>query len=146
MKSYNSCLPLSPRYISIAIAAALVFATAGPSVAVAAGGSKSETRDAPFIGQTQVAATIMRSFRPVGVFQVDMGILVTNPTQRARAAALQPVLRDAWRRTTQEFANSYLIPGKVPDAVLLAQRLQATTDQVLGAGSARLLLVAVIVR
>jgi hypothetical protein len=77
---------------------------------------------------------------------VDVGILVTNPAQRARASALQPVLRNAWRSTTQEFANSYYIPGRVPDAVLLGQRLQATTDQVLGPGNARVLLIALIVR
>jgi hypothetical protein len=117
-----------------------------PSVAFAAKPAKSESGDSPFIGQTQIAATIIQSFRPAGVFQVDVGILVTNPAQRARASALQPVLRNAWRSTTQEFANSYYIPGRVPDAVLLGQRLQATTDQVLGPGNARVLLIALIVR
>lgn len=84
--------------------------------------------------------------RPVGVFQVDMGILVPNAAQRARAASVQPVLRDAWRRTVQEFANSYITLGRVPDAVLLGQRLQAATDRVLGSGTARVLLTSVIVR
>jgi hypothetical protein len=117
-----------------------------PATSMAAGNSKSQSSDSPFIGQTQIAATIMQLSRPVGVFQVDVGILVTNTVQRQRAVALMPVLRDAWRRTTQEFANRYLISGRVPDAVLLAQRLQAATDQVLGTGTARLLLISVIVR
>jgi hypothetical protein len=123
-----------------------VLASFNPMSSLAAGGAKTETRDSPFIGQTQIAATVLQSFRPVGVFQADMGVLVINSGQRARAAAMQPVLRDAWRRTTQEFVNSYYVAGRVPDAVLLGQRLQVATDQVLGQGVARLLLTSVIVR
>lgn len=124
----------------------LVLLAVQPSSTLAAGAGKSDTGDSPFIGQTQIAATVLLSYRAVGVFQVDLGLLVLNPVQRARATALQPVLRDAWRRTTQEFANSYLAQGRVPDAMLLGQRLQSATDQVLGAGNARLLLTSVIVR
>ena len=145
-KLYRFHFKIRRSFQLVALALALALATTSPLPSLAAGTSKGEAREAPFIGQTQIAATIMRSSRPVGVFQADVGILVINPTQRARAAALQPVLRNAWRRSTQEFANSYFIPGKVPDAVLLAQRLQAATDQILGQGSARLLLTAVIVR
>jgi hypothetical protein len=138
---------LSFALSGLPVALLLILGTAAnPMPAHAAGSSKTEGRDSPFVGQTQIAATILQSFRPVGVFQVDMGILVTNPAQRTRAASLQPILRDAWRRTTQEFANSYLTLGRVPDAVLLGQRLQAATDQVMGAGNARLLLTSVVVR
>ena len=88
----------------------------------------------------------MRSLRPIGIFQVDLGILVETPAHRARVAALQPVLRNAWRRTTQEFANSYYVVGRVPDGQLLAQRLQTATDQVMGARTSRVLLISIIVR
>jgi hypothetical protein len=117
-----------------------------PNLLWAAGASKSEARDSPFTGQSQIAATVMQSSRPIGVLQVDVGILVPNSGQRQRAASLQPVLRDGWRRTTQEFANRYYVRGQVPDANLLGQRLQIATDQVLGAGNARVLLTSVIVR
>lgn len=117
-----------------------------PMPICAAGAGKTEVRDSPFTGQSQIAVTVMQSSRPIGVIQVDVGILVPNVAQRQRAAALQPVLRDAWRRTTQEFANRYYIPRRVPDAVLLGQRLQAATDQVLGAGNARVLLTSLIAR
>jgi hypothetical protein len=136
----------SARRTIIGILLTLVLLAVQPNFASAAGAGKSETGDSPYMGQTQIAATILQSYRPIGVFQVDLGLLVPNPTQRARAASLQPVLRDAWRRTTQEFANSYLVQGRVPDAMLLGQRLQSATDQVLGAGNARLLLTSVIVR
>jgi hypothetical protein len=120
--------------------------TVAPYSSIAAGASKSEGRDSPFVAQSQTAVTVMRGLRPVGVFQVDVGVVVQNPAQRSRAQALQPVLRDAWRRTTQEFANSYLVPGRVPDAVILGQRLQAATDQVMGPGRARVLMMSVVLR
>jgi hypothetical protein len=88
----------------------------------------------------------MVSFRPAGILQVDMGLYVPEQSKRARILAMQPILRNAWRRTTQEFTNSYYIRGRVPDAVLLGQRLQSATDEVLGAGQARVLLGSVLVR
>jgi hypothetical protein len=125
--------------------ALLVILTASPALA-AGGANKGVSGDTPFIAQTQIASSVMVSFRPVGVFQVDMGLYVPNQSQRARIISMQPVLRNAWRRTTQEFTNSYYVRGRVPDAVLLGQRLQAATDEVLGQGAARVLLASVVVR
>lgn len=125
-------------------ALAIAFLLTGAE-AIAAAPPKA-TSDSPYVGQSQITVTIMRSMRPVGVLQADVGILVTDQTQRARAISLQPVLRDAWRRTTQEFANSYITQGRVPDAVLLGQRLQTATDQIAGQGVARVLFTSLIVR
>jgi flagellar basal body-associated protein FliL len=107
---------------------------------------KKAASDSLFVAQSQISVTMMRSMRPVGMLQADVGILVTNQAQRARAAALTPVLRDTWRRTTQEFANSSVIQGRPPDAVLLGQRLQSATDQIIGPGVARVLFTSLIVR
>ena len=133
------------RLLTTALAVLVMWCVSSAPV-FAAGGGKSKTIDSPFIGQSQITATVMRSLRPIGIFQVDLGILVETPTHRARAAALQPVLRNAWRRTTQEFANSYYVVGRVPDGQLLAQRLQTATDQVMGARTSRVLLISIIVR
>jgi hypothetical protein len=136
------------RHFATALLAWVVGAVAClPASSFASGGaSKGGSGDTPFIAQTQIATSVLVSFRPVGVFQVDMGLYVPNQSQRARIISLQPVLRNAWRRTTQEFTNSYYVRGRVPDAVLLGERLQAATDEVLGAGSARVLLASVVVR
>jgi hypothetical protein len=107
---------------------------------------KKAASDSPFVAQSQISVTMMRSMRPVGMLQADVGILVTNQAQRARATALTPVLRDTWRRTTQEFANSSVMQGRPPDAVLLGQRLQSATDQIIGPGVARVLFTSLIVR
>jgi hypothetical protein len=123
---------------------AMSLATAQP--ALAAGKGKSSSGESPFVGQTQIAVTIMQSFRPSGIMQLDAGIYVDNPAQRARVAALRPVLRDAWRRTSQDFANTNFIAGRVPNAVLLSQRLQTATDQIIGANNGRVLMISLIVR
>jgi hypothetical protein len=130
--------------LSALVGAASMVLLASPSVA--AGGAKASTSDSPYIGQSQIVSTVVRSFRAVGTLQVDMGIMVSNPAQRARATALRPVLRDTWRRTSQEFTNNFYTPGRVPDAALLAQRLQAATDQIIGPGTGRVILTSVIVR
>jgi hypothetical protein len=148
MHHHRFNMPLPKRHMRwlwlVVLSLTLTWIT--PVAAIAAGSGKADSSDSPFIGQTQIAATRLQSLRTVGVFQVDMGILVANPAQRARTAAMQPVLRDAWRRTVQEFTNSYLVQGRVPDAVLLSQRLQTATDQIVGAGVARVLLVSVVAR
>lgn len=133
----------NPRLLAKGVAFALFLCPVG---AAAAGGKTAAGVDSPFIAQSQVAATVMVSFRPAGMLQVDMGLLVPNQAQRARVTALQPILRSTWRRATQEFANSYFVPGRVPDAVLLGQRLQAATDQVLGPNVGRVMLASVLVR
>jgi hypothetical protein len=118
-----------------------------PVTTLAAGkASKGPSGETAFIVQTQIASSVMVSFRPAGILQVDMGLYVPEASKRERILALQPVLRNAWRRTTQEFTNSYYVRGRVPDAVLLGQRLQAATDEVLGAGQARVMLASILVR
>lgn len=102
--------------------------------------------EAGFLGSNQINANIMRRGRPAGLVQIDMGIVVSAIPQRERAQAANPALRAAWRGEAQEFTNSFLIPGRVPDTQILGQRLQAVTDRVVGAGIARVVLLSVIVR
>ena len=102
--------------------------------------------EAGFLGSNQITASIMRQNRPSGIIQIDMGIVVSAIPQRERAQAATPALRAAWRGVAQEFVNSFFTPGRVPDAQILGQRLQAVTDRVVGSGIARVVLLSVIVR
>ena len=102
--------------------------------------------EAGFLGSNQITASIMRQYRPVGIIQIDMGIVVSAMPQRERAQAATPSLRAAWRGVAQEFVNSFFIPGRVPDTQILGQRMQAVTDRVVGPGIARVVLLSVIVR
>lgn len=102
--------------------------------------------EAGFLGSNQITANIMRQNRPAGLVQIDIGIVVSAVSQRERAQAATPALRAAWRGVAQEFINSFLIPGRVPDTQILGQRMQAVTDRVIGPGIARVVLLSVIVR
>ncbi|OYU78285.1 MAG: hypothetical protein CFE32_02240 [Alphaproteobacteria bacterium PA3] len=102
--------------------------------------------EAGFLGSNQITASIMRQYRPVGIIQIDMGIVVSALPKRERAQAATPALRAAWRGVAQEFVNSFFVPGRVPDTQILGQRMQAVTDRVVGPGIARVVLLSVIVR
>lgn len=102
--------------------------------------------EAGFLGSNQVTASIMRQFRSIGLIQIDMGIVVSATNQRDRALAATPALRASWRGVAQEFVNTLYIPGRVPDSVLLGQRMQAATDRIIGPGIAKVVLLSVIVR
>ncbi|GBF56984.1 hypothetical protein PbB2_00641 [Candidatus Phycosocius bacilliformis] len=102
--------------------------------------------EAGFLGSNQVTASIMRQFRSIGLMQIDMGIVVSATSQRDRALAATPALRAAWRGVAQEFVNTLFIPGRVPDTIMLAQRMQAVTDRIVGPGIAKVVLLSVIVR
>lgn len=130
-----------------ALGVAAMAVDAGPAEASK---SKGKGPDSPsgFSGQMQVTANIMTQGRVAGLLQVDAGLYSLDQAVRTRFAPLAPVIRSAWRSATQDFANRFHTAGRVPDAVILAQRLQAATDQVLGGtpGAARVLLVSVVAR
>jgi hypothetical protein len=108
--------------------------------------AKGSGNAAGFLGFSQVTSNVMQKFRSVGVLQIELGLVVPKADKQESTLATMPVLRAAWRSTTQEFANRFMLPGRVPDAEALGQSLQAATDRVLGAGVARLVLLSVILR
>ena len=114
--------------------------------AAAAPKAKGGGNESGFMGSNQITASVMRHYRSVGIVQIDMGVVVANTAHRARAQAMGPILRDTWRTAAQEFTNSYMTPGKVPDAVILGQRMQAATDRILGAGVGKVVLLSLIAR
>jgi hypothetical protein len=128
------------------ILACSLLAVLTPATALAAPKKDTGTSESGLMAQSQVTASIMRSFRPVGMMQVDVALLVTDPKLQAKVTAARPMLQSAWRSTVQEFSTNYYSPGRVPDAVLLGQRLQAATDAALGTSGARVLLASVVVR
>ncbi|GIU66722.1 hypothetical protein PsB1_0876 [Candidatus Phycosocius spiralis] len=107
---------------------------------------KGTGNDSGFLGLSQITSNVMQKYRFVAVLQVQLAIVVAEFAKRDKAQASMPILQAEWRGTTQDFANRFIIPGRVPDAVILGQKLQAKTDAVLGAGVARLVLLSVILR
>jgi hypothetical protein len=129
-------------------AATLGAAALAPRAGTAAGSAKGKGPDSPsgYVGQMQVTANVLVGNRPRATLQVDAGLFSADPDVRTSIPSYGPALRAAWRGTAQEFANRYLVFGRVPDSALLATHLQAATDRIIGRGKARVMMVAVIVR
>ena len=121
------------------------------AVAVLALGLRpAEAKDAPktntltYTSFDALTATVFRSDGRRGVLTVQGGLDVPDPALRARAAASQPRLRDAYIRTLSVYASS-LVPGAPPDVDQIGLRLQRATDGVLHRSGARVLLGTVLV-
>ena len=91
-----------------------------------------------------LTATVWRSDGRRGVLTVQGGVDVQDAAFRARAAAYAPLLRDAYVRALNVYAQG-LTPGAPPDIDQLSMRLQRATDAVLHRTGARVLLGTVLV-
>ena len=105
----------------------------------------SQAKDAPkgntatYTSFDALTATIWRTDGHRGVLTVQGGLDVQDATLRARAAQSAPLLRDAYVRALNVYAQS-LVPGAPPDVDQISLRLQRATDAVLHRPGARLLL------
>lgn len=131
--------PLALTALGLAFVAPGVPAVAAPKKEAAGG-------ESGFIGQMQVTATIMHAMRPAGLLQVDAGLVVPDSALRTRVQGLGPVLRAAWRAAAQDYVNRQYTRGRVPDARLMAQSLQAATDRVVGRPGAQVVMISLIAR
>ena len=128
-----------------AVATALALATLGSGSPQPA-----QAKDAPklntltYTSFDALTATVSRSDGRRGVLTVQGGLDVKDPALRARAAASQPRLRDAYIRALSVYAAS-IIPGAPPDVDQIGMRLQRATDDVLHRPGARVLLGTVLV-
>ena len=91
-----------------------------------------------------LTATVWRLDGRRGVLTVQGGVDVQDAALRARTAAFGPVLRDAYVRALNVYAQS-LTPGAPPDVDQISMRLQRATDAVLHRTGARVLLGTVLV-
>ncbi len=124
------------------IIAALTLAALGSPTAWAKDAPKLNTLT--YTSFDALTATVLRSNGRRGVLTVQGGLDVKDPTLRTRAAASQPLLRDAYIRALSVYAAS-LTPGSPPDVDQIGMRLQRATDAILRRPGARVLLGTVLV-
>ena len=124
----------------LAVVAVLALTAAAPALAKDA--SKQNT--ATYTSFDALTATIRRPDGRRGVLTIQAGLDVQDAALRARAAAFAPVLRDAYVRVLNVYAQG-LIPGAAPDVDQIGMRLQRATDGVLRRPGARFLLGTVLV-
>jgi flagellar basal body-associated protein FliL len=93
-----------------------------------------------------VAVAILRQNRIQGMFLVEFGLDIADETLRGQAQETLPRLRDAWLRGMSDFAITRVRVGRQADLDALTTRLQETTDKMLGAPGAKILLLQAVVR
>jgi hypothetical protein len=123
--------------LSMVLAAAPVVVLA--PAAHAEEGARKKSGGGSFIPIRTLTANTFHADGRRGVFTVESGVDAPDPALHDRAAALIPVLRDAYAATIRTFAAG-LRPNEAPNLDLLEARMQADTNRVLGRPGARLLL------
>jgi len=93
-----------------------------------------------------VAVAVLRQNRIQGMFLVEFGLDIADETLRHKAEENLPRLRDAWLRGMSDFAITRVRVGRQADLDALTTRLQETTDKMLGAPGAQVLLLQAVVR
>ncbi|MDB5440607.1 MAG: hypothetical protein JWM33_3034 [Caulobacteraceae bacterium] len=131
----------------ILLAAALTLALA-PSIALAGEAKKKEgAAAAPTVTYMALSPLNISIAKLIGgrtVLTVEVGLDIPDPALNAQAALLTPRLTAAYLETLQAFGAG-LLPGAPPNADLLAEKLQQSTDKTLGKPGARLLIGSIVV-
>ena len=104
------------------------------------------TSSPAWISVDPITVAVMRQNRITGVFLIEFGIDIADETLRGKANVTLPRLRDAWLRAMSDFASTRVRVGRQADLDALTTRLQTTTDQMLGAPGAKVLLLQAVVR
>lgn len=137
--------------LSVLLILALAFAA--PALAAGAAPAKKPERQErkitaspSWIAVEPIAVAILRQNRVDGMFLVEFGLDIEDAQLRARAEETLPRLRDAWLRNVSDLAVTRMRVGRQADLDVLTSRLQTTTDQMLGAPGAKILLLQAVVR
>jgi len=93
-----------------------------------------------------IYASILDGVRPRGLLLVEMGLDVPDGGLRERVNRALPLLRDAYVRSLLVYAATAVRPGRQPSVEDIANRLQAITDQVMGAPGAQVLMAQTAIR
>jgi hypothetical protein len=124
----------------------MAFASAPAEKAKTGAHDRKLTSSPAWLAVDPITVAIMRQNRIQGIFLVEFGLDIPDARLHARASATLPRLRDAWLRAMSDFAATRIRVGRQADLDALTQRLQATTDQMLGGAGAQILLQQAVVR
>ena len=138
------------RSFRMMLAALIVAANTAPALA-AGGGEPTRalrkfTTAESYVMVPPFAISVIERNRVRGIFVVEFGIDVPDADLRAKAEEILPRLRDVWLRTLSLYGQTMLRTDRQADIDSLAARLQAATDQSLGAPGARVLMMQAVVR
>jgi len=104
------------------------------------------TQSKSFLPLEPFYTTIVDDNRAQGMLMVGIGLDVPDEALREIADRSMPILRDAYLRNLMSFTATAVRTNAQPDAVQIADRLQAVTDRALGKKGAKILLAQVAIR
>ena len=104
------------------------------------------TQSESYLEIDPIYVTILADDRPVGLLQVGIGLDVPDAKLHGEAQHALPVLRDGFVRNLMSFGTTAVRADRQPDVAVIAGRLQAVADRVLGRKGAKLLLAQVALR
>lgn len=88
----------------------------------------------PFLELPTLTATAIRPDGRRGVLTVQATLRIPDAEKRLKATKLMPRLKDAYVSSLQIWAYQ-MVPGSLPNVILMTQSLQKATDRVLGPGN-----------
>jgi len=99
-----------------------------------------------YVRMQPLRAAVQTDYRIRGMLSVTIGLDAPESRTRRLIQVRESWLRDAYTQALLLYAGRMYRWGDVPDAVLIADLLQAETDRMLGAGEARIILDTVIIQ
>jgi len=111
--------------------AALCAATA--AIASPEAKEDAESSQSPYVALDPIPVPIIRDGAGRGMLVVEFGIDAGTLDERKEAERLMPRLTDLYIQVLNLYASRDLMLNHPPDAETIGKRLQAATDQILGA-------------
>ncbi len=93
-----------------------------------------------YVAVSPLSVPIVRGARLRGRFDLQLVLGVENKEQEQQVTRLLPRLEAAYLANLTDLTQYYVTPGKAIDVALIAQILQKTTDRILGAEVAQVLI------
>ena len=113
---------------------------AGTSQATEAPAQRKTTQSESYVAIDPMYATILEGSRPRGLLMVEFGLDVPDSALRARITHALPALRDAYVRILIAYGSTAVRAFRQPSVDDIAQRMQATTDRLMGGPGAKVLM------
>ncbi len=93
-----------------------------------------------YVAVSPLSVPIVRGARLQGRFDLQLVLGVENAEQEQQVTRLMPRLEAAYLANLTDLTQYYVTPGKAVDVALIAEILQTTTDRILGARTAQVLI------
>lgn len=129
-----------PRRARPLLSLALAFVLVSAGSALANAPAKRAAQPDAFVPFKAITVSVLERMRVRGFLTVEFGLYVTDKKLREEIDTSRRALKDAYVRVLVDYGADEAKVSVAPDLVGIAGRLQRATDNIVGAGRARVLL------